>query len=620
MASWEFLKDGAGILPASNMADPLRGANLTGIDILVREAVQNSLDERRQDIDKPVRIRFERRVLTGDDKARFVDELRLDEYANRRNHFRASHSWFAKGNEVLDEMPDPDAGFSILMISDFNANGLGGRWNRRGSKSDRFFNLVLSIGGSLKWEGEDDGADPVRSLGSYGYGKMAFAMCSDIRTVLYYSTFHPDEGACGIRCRAMASGFLPQHSRKDIDFAGQAYFGDKSGEERSPRMPLVDEEAHAWMRVLGIPERSNEDTGTTVVIPAIDSAITMPMIVESCEKWWWPRMRDPDPVRRMEFEFVDEGTVVAGCNPRSRAELSPFIDCYKLIKSDKSGNGYEIKDVDVRPEGGLRRAGRLVLKALGSSDDGNENTNWFTNRVALVRDGLVIKYEDGFAHEDKLAVAGVFVPDTTPETLQAFVFSEPPSHDEWAEYGDRLCGRYTWGREFIRFTKNRLRNLTRDFQTRQAPAPDTERANAAAFLRKTLRQLFRPSTSKQDPPVPPVSRQRAFKINRIESGRRSHGSYQEDFAVFRVGLSDHALVESAMVDMTLSLKALGDADMRALDAVPCKVSIADGTHQGQDKVSFTAELCRNEEIEVTACGQVHPRWKTQWEISVVRHE
>ena len=109
MASWEFLKDGAGILPASNMADPLRGANLTAIDILVREAVQNSLDERRQDIDKPVRIRFERRVLTGDDKARFVGELRLGEYANRRNHFRASHSWFAKGNEVLDEMPDPDA-------------------------------------------------------------------------------------------------------------------------------------------------------------------------------------------------------------------------------------------------------------------------------------------------------------------------------------------------------------------------------------------------------------------------------------------------------------------------------------------------------------------------------
>ena len=108
-------------------------------------------------------------------------------------------------------------------------------------------------------------------------------------------------------------------------------------------MPLVDEKAHAWMRVLGRPERSNEDTGTTVVIPAIDTAIRMPMIVECCEKWWWPRMRDPDPVRRMEFEFVDEGTVVAGCNPRSRAELSPFIDCYKLIKSNKPGNGYESK-------------------------------------------------------------------------------------------------------------------------------------------------------------------------------------------------------------------------------------------------------------------------------------
>lgn len=42
--SWDFLRDGAGILPASNMADPLRGSNLGPTDLLVREAVQNSLE------------------------------------------------------------------------------------------------------------------------------------------------------------------------------------------------------------------------------------------------------------------------------------------------------------------------------------------------------------------------------------------------------------------------------------------------------------------------------------------------------------------------------------------------------------------------------------------------
>lgn len=82
--SWNFLRHGAGILPASNMADPLRGSNLGPGDLLVREAVQNSLDERRVDSDGPVRIRFERRVLTGSDKRRLVDALELSVLADRR--------------------------------------------------------------------------------------------------------------------------------------------------------------------------------------------------------------------------------------------------------------------------------------------------------------------------------------------------------------------------------------------------------------------------------------------------------------------------------------------------------------------------------------------------------
>ena len=90
--SWDFLRDGAGILPASNMADPLRGSNLGPTDLLVREAVQNSLDERRVDSDGPVRIRFERRVLTGSDKQRLVDALDLPVLAERRRHFRGIHT------------------------------------------------------------------------------------------------------------------------------------------------------------------------------------------------------------------------------------------------------------------------------------------------------------------------------------------------------------------------------------------------------------------------------------------------------------------------------------------------------------------------------------------------
>lgn len=624
MASWGYLKDGAGILAASGMADPLRGTNLTETEVLVREAVQNSLDERRPDADRPVRIRFDRRVLTGDEKMRFVTNLSMSELSERRKHFRLSHNWFARGNEVLDAIDDPSVELPMLSISDFNTTGLGGRWNRRGSPNDRFFNLVLSIGGSLKWD-EQEATDARRSLGSYGFGKMAFAMCSDIRTVIYYSTFIPDEHSAEARCRAMASGFLPPHSVEDIDYAGQAYFGIDSGEERIPRKPLIENEAHEWIRALGLPSRRNEDTGTTVVIPAIGS-MTMRQIVEDCETWWWPRMRDPNHLQCVQFEFFDAGSRIAGCNPRSRPQLSPFMDCYKLNKAERPGNGYEIHDVKVRPEGKHRTAGRLILKASNKlpndiDDDDNVGGQSLVNHVAFVREGLVVKYESGFAHEDKPPVVGVFMPDVETETLQAFVFSEPPTHDDWIENSDRLRDKYPWGGEFLRLTKNRLHGLTRDFQTRQTPLPPDGLTNAAAFLRKTLGDLFRTSTRRTPLPTPaPVQRRRAFTISTRESGRRVIETRPEDFAIFRIGLSEHAPVESALATVTVSLRALADADATPADHIPCEVTGPDGPHRGQERATFTVKLHRDREIEIKASALVHECWKTQWEISVDKND
>lgn len=488
MASWSFLKDGAGILPASNMADTLGGSDLNPTEVLVRESVQNSLDERRRDNARPIRIRFERSTLIGDDKKRFVDNLGLQELSDRRPSFTQSYHWIADGHDVLESLHDPRVGMPILLISDFGANGLGGRWNRRGSRDDRFFNLVLSIGGSPKWEDEDT-SDVGRTLGSYGYGKMAFAMCSDIRVVAYYSTFRSDAGSGGAQCRAMGTAFLPRHSEDEIDYAGQAYFGDDSGEERIPRKPLVDDAAHRWISDLGLPSRREEDTGVTVVIPAARSTISE--IVDCCETWWWPRMWDPDPMRRVTFEFVDERRVVSTCQPRARPELSHFIDCFKLVTTGMPGDGYKDHDVTVMPEGRRRPAGRLVLKAVQqTSSNDDEEKERFTNRIALVRDRLVIKYESWFAHEEKPPVVGVFAPDSDFETHQALVLSEPPSHDDWIENAERLRGRYKWGKEFIRLTKNRIRSYTRDFQVSQVPLPESESTNAAAFLRKTLAQLF----------------------------------------------------------------------------------------------------------------------------------
>ena len=619
LPSWKFLRDGAGILPASNMADPLRGSNLSPTDLLVREAVQNSLDERRADSGGPIRIRFERRVLAGSDKQRFVDALDLSVLAEKQRYFRSAHNWYGNGDTILAAIADLDVPLPVLTVSDFNTNGLGGHWNRRRSRKDRFFNLVLSIGGSLKWEDEEhDDADAVRTLGSYGYGKMVFALNSDIRVVIYHSTFPADPHTEGVHCRAMATAFLPQHTIDTRDYAGQAYYGIDSNEPANPRKPLEDSEAHAWARSLGLPHRSEADPGTTVMVPA--ARATMREIIASCDRWWWPRMQDRDRNRQVEFEFVDEGNILPGTKPRSRPELSPYIDCYKLLKAHAAGDGYDLRDVKVKPPGGVRRAGRLALKALHVQPDRAQESD-LTNCIALVRDGLVIRYESGLAHEDRPSVVGVFEPDADAENMQAFVFSEPPAHDDWVQNGDRLRGKYAWGQDFIRLTKGRIRNLTRDFQARQEKAVPVERTDAAEFLRRALRDLFMLPGKGTRPPQPPVARARAFTVEIRDSKRTANGTSLEDVVTFRIGLSEHVPIDEGPINVNLvvAIVVLADDVAKPMDALTPSVTVQGQIQQGVEKrTTVPLMLARGKPIRGEARVDVHPAWKTKWEISVER--
>ena len=617
MVSWGFLKDGAGILPASNMADPLRGANLKPTDILVREAVQNSLDERRPDAEEPVRVRFTRLELSGAGKSRFVDGLRLRTLADRRRYFSRSQRNF--GADVFDPLGDPQVPLPILIISDFNANGLGGRWRRRGSRDDRFFNLVLSIGGSRK-QSEDEADDSINALGSYGYGKMAFAMSSPIRTVLYYSTFCSTPATEGVRARAMASSFLPEHTagKEAIDYAGQAYLGTESSpsDERIPREPLSNGDAHGWIQELGIPVRADADTGTTVVIPGAPASLRE--VALCCETWWWPRMRDPDTSRRVLFEFADgEGSRIT-CDPRSHHGLGPFLDCHRIVIDGHADDRHALRPVRVLPRGQRRLAGRLALRALPEdvSESGTlegENTSETPTGVALIRDGLVIRYDPSLAHEDKPPVAGVFVPDPDPETLRAFALSEPPAHDDWVENSGRLQDRFAWGTEFLRLTKKRLRTLTRDYQVQLASQPTVERTPASSFLRKLLTPLLRPQRNGRGA-VPPPPSVRAFSISRVRTTRRKNG--REQHGIFRVALSEHAGVPSAQATISISLLVLADANATPGSSVPCTAWVSGRSRETGDPATFPVELHDGQALELEATAPVYPHWRVQWRIGV----
>lgn len=594
------------------MADPLSGS-LDAKDILVREAVQNSLDERLPDSDAPVRIRFQRHVLRADAKKRFVRHLRLRDFSKRRTRFKSDNNWFRKGNLVLNDLDDPDVELPTLSVSDYGANGLGGYWHRSQSRNDRFYNLVLSIAGSRKQENSVAGSS---TLGSYGYGKMAFAMSSDLRTVIYYSTFRPDKSTGLSSCRAMACAYLPSHTIGDTDYAGQAYCGapvPAKNRDHIPRQPLVDDYAHQWIESLGLPTRTADKTGTTVILPSVD--VTMQDIVDACERWWWPRSLDREPAVRPHFEFVDADGEESFFQPRAQTDHHPFIDCFKLIRAPRAGRSFETHKVNVG-RGPHKLAGRLVLKALPTDTTGAEVS---PSRVALVRAGLVIRYAQGLASEEKPPVAGVFVPDES--VMRFFILSEPPAHDEWQEHSQRLVDAGEDSADLIRLTKKRIGVLTRDFQMKQMTAPEREHTDAARFLQQTLGDIFRGPRGPRKPPLPTPRRVGAFLVRDQDVSRAEQNGGTIDSATFAVSLTDDAPTDTVPVVITISSHVVLDADGGTKEPISCTITeCSDGQIENRADPTATTTLTRGAQCLVTAQAAVHPTWRTLWDVTVARDE
>ena len=243
---WHFLLGGSGRISAASMADPLKNTHLKPEELLVREALQNSIDETINN-GTGLTFKIQARRLSGQAKAKFVEGLQLRQLQQNASLFESNNNWFRKGHECLENLDDLNKPIRILEISDHNANGLGGKWNLGQSIQDRFFNLVLSITKTKKQE-----ESSASQLGSYGFGKMVFALSSNLRTMVYYSHFPQAERSGDANRRLLATSFLPNFfdEAKELEYTGQAYFGIDSDQDNNPKKPLVNGAADSFFEKL----------------------------------------------------------------------------------------------------------------------------------------------------------------------------------------------------------------------------------------------------------------------------------------------------------------------------------------------------------------------------------
>ncbi|MEG1132508.1 MAG: hypothetical protein RSD77_09325 [Romboutsia sp.] len=163
------------------------GINDTGIETfnddpihsLVKETIQNSLDERSSNASEPVVVKFNLHEIDNN-QFPYLDNLKNVLNSCKKYCIEYNNS-DKKTLDIINKAINiiSNDKISILEIADFNTTGLKDAEKEKGN----FHNLVKSSGLSNK--SDDKG-------GSFGIGKNAPFSCSDLRFVMYSSLDESD--------------------------------------------------------------------------------------------------------------------------------------------------------------------------------------------------------------------------------------------------------------------------------------------------------------------------------------------------------------------------------------------------------------------------------------------
>jgi hypothetical protein len=594
--NWYFVPTGSGVQPAETVANPLANTKLSPAELLARESLQNSVDET---IDgRKLIFKVRKHLLSGDEKRALIEHFQFNALREKAQYFNAGNNskWFKDGFSAFEKLLT-DAPIPVLEISDVNANGLTGDWHDGREESDRFFNLVLS---EYRTQKALDG----RKLGSYGIGKVVFARASDIRTVIYYSKFRPDARSNHDDTRLMSVAYLPEFRENEIPYAGYAYFGEESEIAQYPRCPIVGSNADEIVSSLGMEIRDQKDLGTSVYIPFCD--IEVADIRAAIEKWWWPYLEKQEAADGIEIIIEDANGESLSVDHGSRRYLKPFLGVQRDMAANFSdGDTYLDKVLAATPKRIL--AGEFGAQAVAKRDIGELN-----NRVALVRGGLVISYEEYFKEDEKDCV-GVFVADGKASNF--FVSSEPEAHDQWNDQHSRLRDHHgEVGAKFIKSALSIIADKAKTYQLQRKAVPEKQ-TDSLAFLDKALAPLLKPR--KKGGGVVPAKPRLPFI--RKTSKRVSVKGKSYDEIEFEVGLKDGD--HSMAYELQVSLSSLVDSNAAKGEKIVSKVELFDGETRSESEVNkMQIHLESGNSLIGSARASVSPSWSTIWTIALEPRE
>lgn len=254
----EYLKLGKYSNSGSSVLKLMQNNTTPTLDLIVREAIQNSLDAALPSADI-VNVNFK----VGDFKVCALAK----EFDDIENNINTN---FKNENE------------RYLAIFDSNTYGLTGNLNGIFDKNEKNQNLGKLVFQIMKPQ-DTEGAG-----GSWGIGKTVYFRAG-IGLVIYYSRIKLENGkfqerlACSlVENEKIENGLLSSFKNS----TGVAFFGDLDNDEviaiTNPNY------IHNFLKIFSIEPYSNTVTGTTIIIPFIDEDKLLSNNVneDKGKKWW----------------------------------------------------------------------------------------------------------------------------------------------------------------------------------------------------------------------------------------------------------------------------------------------------------------------------------------------
>lgn len=417
---------------------------------VIRESLQNSLDASKGDKGPSILLRVRRLTKT---------ELGVLRTSVLSSLPAESHS------RKMIENGMSEKSLMVFEICDFGTSGLGGPVRadlpvEEGEDPD-FVNFIRNVGAAR---------DTHHGGGTYGYGKTSLYAMSRCATILVDSEAryggNPTRRLIG--CHLGDAFDAIDEEGRGKRYTGRHWWG--VFDESDGIDPLEGAEASELAAGLGLPNRSESDTGTSIMIldPEFSSELLSEVEKELIETvlWnFWPRMtRTTSENRRLTVEIEIEGRRVELPEPEEFPPLDLFSAALANIRLDE-GEPREIKCH--RP---AKKLGTLSIQQgiVADRDPASHREGSLVPRqcalIALMRPvEMVVKYVEGEPFPDgRFEWAGVFRCSDEDEVEDAFASAEPPAHDDWIPDNLPQGPSKTW----VRVAMRRINEAAREY-----PAP-----------------------------------------------------------------------------------------------------------------------------------------------------